>query len=169
MEGHQRQRLRTLPGVFTVLGLSAMLALASALPSACGREPSTMPDFSGLFYYEEGSRIPRLTAEGKARAKEIALNDRRVMGMLEGKNYAVAQQYGDTAVNTRIGIWHASEDLRVMGAALEIWFDKPYTIEWVGPSPYLGGTIPGKRQVRALMVMVSFAQGKVVEILDFGG
>lgn len=154
MKKHRSQWVLSLVNLFTVLGLIATLALVAASPLACGRELSSTPDLSGLFYYEEGSSMPRLTAEGKARAKEIALSDVRVIRLLEGKDYVVAQKYNDGTPNTRIGIWHTSEDLKVIGAALEIWFDRPYTIDFGSAT----------HRAEALLISVSFLEERVVEI-----
>jgi len=156
-------------------GVIAILVFISPWLMACGRDSTPSEP---LTYLEPGSNIPRLTAEGKARAKQIALDDPRVIELIEGKNYAVAQKYGESTLNTRIGIWHTSEDLRVIGAVLEIWFDKLYTIKYDWPFAqydedykYLGEiTMTREVSVEALMIYVDFREEKVVEIrpLNFG-
>ncbi len=158
MRGSQGQR-PCLPVTLAILiGAVLMLALTLALVTACGRQPTYTEDLSSLYYWEGG--MTRLTAEGKERAKEIALSDSRVMKLLEGKNYAVAQKFGEKAVNTRIGIWHAESDPgKVLGAGLEIWFDQPYPFTFDS-----WGILAQPEQAEALLIMVSFPQHKVVEI-----
>jgi len=128
-----------------------------------------------LTYYEPGSEVPRLNEEGKSRVKEIALNDSRVRELIAGKKYAVAQEYREYEYGPadRIGIWHTSEDLRVIGAVLDICFDKPYTIQydWFMPQynedyEYCGESTmpPEESQVLKLTVYVDFTERKVVGI-----
>ena len=128
-----------------------------------------------LVYYEPGSQIPRLTEEGKAEVKEIALKDSRVKELTSGKDYAVGQKYETRDMgpsDTRIGIWHASEDLYVFGAVLEIWFDTAYTIryDWFMPDynedhEYSGEiTMPQDLRVQSLIIYVDLRERKVVGI-----
>ena len=158
-----------------IAGVMAMVVFISPWLMTCGRDSTPSEP---LTYLEPGSNIPRLTAEGKARAMQITLDDPRVIELLEGKDYAVAQKYGEGTLNTQIGIWHTSADLRVIGATLEIWFDKPYTIKYEWPMPWYDenynyiGEITTIREVsfEVLMIYVDFREEKVVGIkpLSFG-
>jgi hypothetical protein len=164
MSGSQGQRPRLPVTLGILLGTVLTLALTSAFVTGCGRSSTSTEDLSSLYYWEGG--MTRLTAEGKERAKEIALSDPRVVKLLEGKNYAVAQKFGEKAVNTRIGIWHAESDPgNVLGAGLEIWFDQPYTFAFGS-----WGILAQPEEAEALVIKVSFPQHKVVEItpLCFG-
>ena len=157
------------------LGFLALLSILVTMPVGCGCARDSIEDWT---YFEPGSLIPRLTEEGKVKVKEIALKDSRVRELIAGKNYAVARKYDEYPPETRIGIWHTSEELMVLGAALEIWFDKPYTIQydWFMPEynedyEYCGETtMPQELQVHSLHILVDFRERKVVGIqpLTFG-
>jgi hypothetical protein len=170
-------------GVILVLAVLALLAGCNRGldEDSRGSIENSKDPLEDLTYLESGAMIPRLTVEGKDRAKEIVLNDSRVQHLIEGQNYAVAQKYGELTVNTRVGIWHTSEDLRVIDAALTIWFDKPYTIKYGWstldydeekyPYPYYQvETMFRELSVQALMLNVDFAEERVVAImpLNFG-
>ncbi|HJX70087.1 MAG TPA: hypothetical protein VJ441_03235, partial [Dehalococcoidia bacterium] len=144
-----------------------------------GISPSPQP--LALPSERPGAEIPQLTEEEKARAKEIALADPRVRELIAGKNYEVARKYGEVTADTRIGVWHTSEDLRKIGAAMEIWFEESFTIKYDWPiveydeerypyPHYREQTISRECIVQALFITVNLAEGRVVEIqpLNFG-
>jgi len=78
----------------------------------------------------QGVGTQTLTEEEKGEAESIALADPTVKALLAGKQYKVGQRYDDFAPDTRIGALY-DENMKKTGAALEIWFDRAYTItDW---------------------------------------
>lgn len=104
-----------------------------------------------------GPQPPTLSDEEKAKAKQIVLDDLKVRGMLAGKSYAVARGFDETRSDTRIGVWQ-TEDLKKLGAVVEICFDRPSVVE-IADSKYM---------VQVVVVFVDLTQGKVADIVPLG-
>lgn len=78
----------------------------------------------------QGVETPSLTEGEKGEAKSVALADPTVGALVAGKQYKVGQCYDDITPDTRIGALY-DENMKKTGAALEIWFDRAYTItDW---------------------------------------
>lgn len=123
--------------------------------------------------------IPELTEDEEILAKEMAMNDPVVKQMLAGKNYEVAPE-------GRIGVMHTSDDLRKIGAVIEIGFDKEYWFDYdqlsemksAQESPEYSTYMENLRSSGGLwsdrlMIIVNFEEEKVevapVQALQNGG
>jgi hypothetical protein len=144
-------------------------------------DPKDLPEDSRPpgYIIEPEVEIPQLTAEETATAKQMALDDARVKELVAGKGFAVAP-------GGRIGVWH-TDDLKKIGAVLEIWFDKAYWLNCdelakmeldednPGYSDYLNNICSdGGLWADRLLVSVDLEVGKVVgvvpmPVLQYGG
>jgi len=153
----------------TIFSLACLIVIYLLVLIGCAK-----PSIEDLTYYEPGSQIPRLTEEGKAKAKEIALQDSRVQELIAGKEYVVYREY-DYYSDPGIGMFYASDDDLVIGATVTIYFNRPYTIQydWFMPNyddnyEYLGEIpIPGEHQTDRLTIFVDFREWKVVGVRPF--
>lgn len=159
-------------GNFWVRGISIAIDLERGVVT--GISPSLQPWVSTV-EASTGPTVPTLTDQEKALAKQIALADPRVQQLVAGRNYCVAQRWGDAAVDTKIGVWHTSGDFTKIGAGLFIWFDQPCTLDYDWPVitydeskyayPYYAeSTNRYQSAAKALEILVDLQKGRVVSI-----
>ena len=165
-------REKPVSGNFWVRGVSIAIDLEREVVT--GISPSLQP-WASQVEASTGPAVPTLTDQEKALAKQIALADPRVQQLVAGKNYCIAQRWGDAAVDTKIGVWHTSGDLTKIGAGLFIWFDQPCTLDYDWPVidydegkyafPYYGeSTKRYQCATKALEILVDLQKGRVVSI-----
>jgi len=122
------------------------------------------------YYPRHGTPIPELTHEEKESVVIIALDDHRLQELLQGKNYTVAPE--------GVVVWHNSKAQMKIGGGLEIWFDRPYEIEYDWPWPefdeekypvppnYGEQTYHRTYKVKALSILVDLEKQRVVGIIN---
>jgi len=84
-------------GNFWVRAISIAIDLERGVVT--GISPSLQP-WASQVEASTGPAVPTLTDQEKALAKQIALADPRVQQLVVGKNYCVAQKWGDATVDT---------------------------------------------------------------------
>lgn len=112
--------VRTKPISATTRWVEAMTIVISGLDDGqvLGIMPERHPGVA-MAPYEPDPTVPRLTAEQKARATELALAHPTVQRLLAGKTYLVEQ----------LGPWYLSADNTLVGAAVELRFRETLWIE----------------------------------------
>jgi hypothetical protein len=93
--------------------------ISGAQPSPTSERPTTGIMARPVPTDASRPAFPHLTVDDEARALAIALDDPRLRRILEGRAYTV----------TDIGVWHASRDLRKIGAVIRIALAERATIE----------------------------------------
>ncbi len=121
---------------------------------------------------KQGPFIPDLTNEDRENTVMIALNNPQLKELLKSKGYVVAPE-------SRISVWHTSNDHRKIGAGIEIWLDKVYLIDYDCPFPeydetkypnfphYRVITENRKVETQIISVLVDLEQNSVVGIIPF--
>lgn len=140
-------------------GVSAVLAKPLLDPARPPASPVSAGETSG------GPAIPSLTSAEQQQARGLILKDQRIQAMAGGNGFRIVA----------LGVWH-TQDLKKIGAAAKVEFDRPLWIETDWPVkqydsdriPFPHYEVKSVRQgveAAGLHVNVDLQEGRVVSIV----